>query len=54
MVVEVVSACYLNMLLAINKKLYDLDTDGMNAALSLESSIMWVGIILLTPEVLHD
>ena len=46
--VEVVSACYLNVLLAIKR--HDLDMDGMNAALSLEGSIMWVDTMLLTPE----
>ena len=30
----------------------DLDTEGLNAALSVESNIMWVGTMLLTPEFL--
>ena len=32
---------------------HDLDTDGKNAALSLDSNIMWVGT-MFTPEFLHD
>ena len=34
-------------------KQHVLDMDGMNAALSLEGSIMWVDTMLLTPEYLH-
>ena len=30
------------------------DMAGMNAVLSLESSIMWVGTMLLIPEFLHN
>ena len=53
MAVEIVSADYLNVLLAMKKR--DLDTDGMNAALSLESNMQWItGTRLLTPEFLHD
>ena len=46
--VEAESACYFNVLLAM-KTAY-LDTDGLNVAISLESSIMWVGTMLLTPK----
>ena len=45
MAVEVVSACYLNVLLVIKR--HDLDTDGLNVAMFLESSIMWAGTKLI-------
>ena len=35
-------------------KRHDLDTDGLNAALPLESSKTWVGTMVLTQELLHD
>ena len=34
-------------------KRHEMDTERMNAALSPESSIRWVGTMLLTPEILH-
>ena len=52
MAAEVVSACYLTFCWLLKR--HDLDTDGLNPAMSLESSIIWVGTMLLTPEFLHD
>ena len=46
-------ANYLNVLLAGKRPHHDLDTDGLNTTLSLETSIVWVVIILLTPEFLN-
>ena len=48
MATEVLSACYLNLFLAFER--HDLDTDAVNAALSLESNKMWVSSMLLTQE----
>ena len=46
--VEVVSACYLNVLMLVIQQ-HDLDTDGLNVAMSLQTSVMWFGTMLLTP-----
>ena len=46
MAAEVVSACYLTFCWLLKR--HDLDTDGLNPAMSLESSIIWVGIMLRT------
>ena len=48
MAVEVVSACYLNVLMLVIQQ-HDLDTDGLNVAMSLQTSVMWFGTMLLTP-----
>lgn len=59
MTVKAVSACVLfESVVGWRKKNqkknnHDLDTDGLNTTLSLETSIVWVGIILLTPEFLN-
>ena len=45
------SAGNLNVLLTIKR--HDMNTDGMNGAPALESSITWFGK-MLTPEFLHD
>ena len=51
--VEVVSACYLNVLLLLIKQ-HGLDTDILNVAKFLEIRMMWVGTLLSTPEFLHE
>ena len=48
MTVEVVSACYLNVLMLVIQQ-HDLDTDGLNVATSLQTNVMWFGTMLLTP-----
>ena len=49
MAVEVVSACYLKVVMLVIQQL-DLDTDGLDVSSSLETSVMWFGVMLLTSE----